>query len=434
MNRSFITYLITVISALGLAACGGGGGSDGDSGSSGGSTGQSGLSLAITDAPVDDALQVVVSFSSVSIKPSEGEAITFEFEPASSIDLLTLQGNASQILLDAVDVPSGDYEWIRLGVNADDCNASDPESFIELADGSIEPLFVPSGAQSGLKLNSGFSLATGGLGDFVIDFDLRKSVVKPNGRNCHYLKPSMRLVDNLVAGGIVGTVEADLLFDEGCSDSSAVYVYTGADAAVGDEGSANPPISSAAVALNEDSGMYEYDAAFLAPGDYTVAFTCQAAADDAEADDEINFVGAATVNVEAGVETQHDFTVPAPTTGEVSGTVATELVTAEGCSEASAVYVYAGVDAATGELGTETAPDTVAPVSFSESTQSYEYRASELTAGDYTLAFTCDAATDTAEAEEGITLSDPASVEVMAGEETVHDFGAPAVEPPPAEV
>lgn len=423
MFNSFQRKLILLIMTTGMAACGGGGDSSGTN-SGAGTQQQSGFSLAITDAAVDDALQVVVSFNSVTLKPSEGKAMVFDFEPAKSIDLLALQGNASQVLLDAVDIPSGDYDWIRLGVIADDCEASDPASFIELSDGSIEPLFVPSGAQSGLKLNSGFSLATGGMGDFVIDFDLRKSVVKPNGKSCHHLKPSMRLVDNLVAGEIFGTVEADLLFAEGCGEASAVYVFAGADAIIDDEGSPTPPLTSALVSLNEDTGMYEYNAAFMAPGDYSVAFTCQSGLDNPETDDEINFIGAANVVVESGAATQHDFTVPAPTTGDIVGTVDAALVNQDGCGFESAVYVYAGSDVIADDKGSATPPSNVAAVTFNEIEETYEYRASELDAGDYSIAFTCQADQDAAETDDEVIFSDAANVSVVAGGETTHDFTA----------
>jgi hypothetical protein len=50
-----------------------------------------------------------------------------------------------------------------------------------------------------------------------------------------------------------------------------------------------------------------YKAAFLEAGLYTVAFTCQAADDDPEEEDELVFEGAANVEVFAGSVTTHNF-------------------------------------------------------------------------------------------------------------------------------
>ena len=46
------------------------------------------LVLAITDAPVDEASNVVVRFTGVEIKPASGSSITVPFDIAKEIDLL----------------------------------------------------------------------------------------------------------------------------------------------------------------------------------------------------------------------------------------------------------------------------------------------------------------------------------------------------------
>ena len=79
---------------------------------------------------------------------------------------------------------------------------------------------------------------------------------------------------------ISGTVANELATATGCSP--AVYVYAGSNYLAGDEGSATAPLTSALVALDEVSGTYRYTAAFLPPGDYTVAYTCDAALDNPE--------------------------------------------------------------------------------------------------------------------------------------------------------
>jgi hypothetical protein len=303
--------MLRSISLLALAtlvtACGGGGGGTAATAS----TGQ--LNLAITDAAVESADKVLVQFTGIEIKPTEGSSVTMELEgdsqtcielldeiePSSTpegeptvrcIDLLELQGSKNTLLLRDETVPAGDYNWVRLGVNAE---RGVMDSIIVLDTGAEESLWIPSGSQSGLKLNGGFRILAGETNDLVIDFDLRKSVNNPQGFPDYRLKPSLRLVnlnDN-GAGSISGTIQASLLGGDECTeDAYAVYIYSGDDVTIGDEGSENAPLTSATVALDGESGLWSYEAGFLPPGDYTVAFTCEAENDDPEiGGEELNF-------------------------------------------------------------------------------------------------------------------------------------------------
>ncbi len=355
MPRSIQLVLISLVSTL-LFACGGGGG---DSGSPG-QTQQTQASFSITDAAVDGASQVWVSFEGVSLKPVNGKVIEFEFETDQQIDLLTLQGEASQVLLDNVTLPAGDYAWLRLDVNDNECEALEPGdtpegSYIVLADGSTEPLFIPSGDESGLKLSSGFTVAEDGSSNFTIDFDLRKSVIKPVGAPCHFLKPHLRIVDNDNAGSIEGTVAAELVNHPSCLDDepeeefetgNAVYVFSGADVSPDDvddddldeeaeedeadddsdssddgefetensetDHSFGKVVTTALVTLNEETGAFEYVAGFLPAGPYTIAFTCEAELDEPEEEDDLDFLETVTVDVIAGSVTVHNFGVVSP--------------------------------------------------------------------------------------------------------------------------
>jgi hypothetical protein len=296
-----------------LAACGGGGDAPDGEGS---------LTISVTDAPVDGASNVFVEFTGIELKPRDGERFSIDFAQPKRIDLLALQGGERAPLLDDEPVPAGEYNWMRLKVNAEFDSILD--SYIVLSDGSGEELRVPSGSQSGLKLVRGFTVAAGGATDFTIDFDLRKSVVDPNGQPGYFLKPVLRLVDNLEVGTVRGTVASSLVNANACTADEvtgagrAVYVYMGADmtpedmSSSGTSSAGDQPLTSAAVVLNIDTGDYEYVAAFLPTGPYTLAFTCQASDDDPEANDEIAFMpaGGLTTTVAAGQTTKLNFTAP----------------------------------------------------------------------------------------------------------------------------
>lgn len=262
--------LCATLLPLALAACGGG--------SSGG--GGTATRMAVADAPVDGATSVVVVFTGVQLIPDQGSAVEIDFSTPKSIDLITQSGTASAVLFDQ-PIPSGHYGQVRLLVLAD---GNPSNSHMVESDGSTVGLNVPSGAQTGLKLVSGFEVPTSGVVDYTIDFDLRKAITCPPGHGgvCT-LKPAERLVDNTQVGNIQGVVSTALV-PQGCTPG--VYLYSGVVTTPEDVNSAAPatdtnqPLASKVpVVTSTSGGGYYYQFTFLPPGTYTVAFTCQAAQD-----------------------------------------------------------------------------------------------------------------------------------------------------------
>ena len=260
------------------------------------------LNLAVTDAPVDNATAVVVEFTGVELHgPAGTQAITFE--TPRDIDLLALTGGASESLLDSIELPAGNYQWLRLMVNAERLVA---DSYIDLEDGSRHSLHVPSGAEAGLRLVSGFTVPAGGTADFTIDFDLRKSVHEPQDALGDYLlRPALRIVDNTQTGSVSGTVGNTLVASE-CSP--VVYLFAGADTTPDDEDANAPnPITSAIPALNANTGNFDYEIGFVLAGNYTATFSCDAELDDPATDDAMAFSGMQNVTVVAGAAAIADF-------------------------------------------------------------------------------------------------------------------------------
>jgi hypothetical protein len=267
-----LSVLIAGAVLLSLAACGG------DSAG----TGQ--MKLSVGDAPVDGAQAVVVKFTGVELTGNGGNPVTITFAQPKTIDLLKDSGTASAVLFDQ-PIPSGKYGQIRLMVMAD----GDPNnSYIDLSEGTRHGLQVPSGSESGYKLVSGFTVPSGGVVDYTIDFDLRKDITCPTGQApvCT-LKPADRLVDNTTVGNIQGVI-SNTLIPNGCTPG--IYLYNGTVTAPEDMNSgasssdANQPLSSK-VPVATSQPPYYYQFTFLPPGTYTVAFTCQAAQDDPDTSD-----------------------------------------------------------------------------------------------------------------------------------------------------
>lgn len=294
MRRAF-GLGVTLAGIAALAACGGG--------SSGDGSGTGSLSLGVTDAPVDSARNVFVEFSSITLKPADGEPFTVRFDEPKQIDLLAQRNGDSELLIENEEVTAGAYDWVRLGVNLDGAG----DTYLVLNDGREPELEIPSGRQTGLKLVSGFFVADGGSLDLTIDFDLRKSVVESG--NEYRLKPALRLINNADAGEIDVTVQGQYITDN-CdnADAQAVYVFTGTDTTPDDvDGSDPDPVASARITDGDADGIYTGTAGFLEAGVYTVAFTCNPEDDDPEADDdEVTFIDPVDVEVTAGETVEHN--------------------------------------------------------------------------------------------------------------------------------
>lgn len=317
--------IIPLLAVSALAACGGG--SSGGTGN--GESTDSNVKLSLTDAPVDSLAEVNIRFDAVEFLPAGeeedngegddesnegGDRVRFEFDEPRTINLLAFTAGKTEVLIDE-PIPAGEYSQIRLEVAAE---RGVMDSFVVEDGGGQVPLFIPSGSQTGLKLNGPFEISAALGANFVIDFDLRKSVTNPQGFEDYILKPSLRIVEVEESGSITGTVDSQLFEGEDCDadpqngEGSAVYVYSGADASTGSFGSSNEPMTAAFVTLDEETSEFVYTAAFLDEGEYTVAFTCQAERDDPEAETAIRFDDSANATVTAGEETTIDFVAPEP--------------------------------------------------------------------------------------------------------------------------
>lgn len=337
MPMKYYSSLISGLAAISIAtllvACGGGGG-----GSDSSSGGTAPLSVSITDAPVDGASEVVITFTGVTVQADDGTRTTYPVrdpltdEPGRAIDLLALGGGEQIILLDDVPLEYGRYSWMRLEV---DLSYPD-KAYIAFEDNpdALFELRCSSCAQSDLKLNRSFTVGevcetngsdepcgTGEAGvAFTIDFDLRKSITDPQSGDYYKLRPTLRIVETELAGNFTGMVDSSLIPDnetveEGESTGCSVYTFAGSDVVpddifLEDAGHTNP-VTTADVKRNGTD--FTYTAAFLVAGEYTAALTCDAVNDNPEEDEDdgsdgdpnndVVFLDQQNVTVELGATT-----------------------------------------------------------------------------------------------------------------------------------
>jgi hypothetical protein len=273
------TKALVVTAAVALLAACGSGGDDGDKSPPGR------LKLSITDAPMDDVQEVWVKFSAVEFKPEGGAPVLNTLSTPQSLNLLALQDGRTAVLVNEALLPAGRYEWIRLVVD----NVPNVRDSYVMANGAECELIVPSGAESGLKMNRGFTLPAEGSVALTVDFDLRKSLHAPPGQKSmmemctqgYLLRPTLRLVQDSEVGAIAGTVDPALFTNvAGCVPM--VYVFSDGTNPAGstvpdDQDNAEP---NPVVMAKPDSASGAYKATFLTQGNYTVAYTCNGDKDD----------------------------------------------------------------------------------------------------------------------------------------------------------
>ncbi len=234
------------------------------------------INLYVTDAPIDYATEVVLTFTGVVLERAEGDPVHLRVQPARSINLLSLQwGNRAQ-LLDDVTVPAGEYESLRLLVLAD---VQTTDSYVGFVDGSLASLYVPRGEDVGLEIREEFIVSAGGTTDFVVDFDLRRGLVRRHDTLDYRLYPYLRFAREDNMGALQGRVPYGFLTGPNCDNGlnhdtgNAVFLFQGDEIS----GNSEDVVASGSVRLDPDSGHYTYFIDVLPSGRYTVAFTCRAA-------------------------------------------------------------------------------------------------------------------------------------------------------------
>jgi len=212
------------------------------------------------------------------------------FDPAGGKDVLPVS--------DVIALPAGRYTGLRL----------------QFADGAL--LTLPDGTpylltQLRTQFTSEIDLRLGDVGSPAITLvmDLKFSLADQRSRTGTFdMAPSVQAVNPATAGFVSGQLAAALVEQADCShehapgEGLAVYAYAGGESAVRDFDMAvqpRPVASALATAANEGS-LYAYALPPLAPGDYTLAYTCQADEDDPSRTDAVAFSGSRVIRVGAG--------------------------------------------------------------------------------------------------------------------------------------
>jgi Domain of unknown function (DUF4382) len=163
------------------------------------------LTVRLADAPGEEIESAVIWTSGVSVVGADG--IQVISTDTATYDLLALQGGVTAALGSA-EIPVGTYNQLRLMVDSAQVTLKSPITFT--SGSPTASLKVPSGSESGLKVNLDSVEVIPGETVLLVDFDVSRSFVfqgPPGGPKSASFKPVIHATVMNVAGSIAGTVQ-----------------------------------------------------------------------------------------------------------------------------------------------------------------------------------------------------------------------------------
>ncbi|MBD3615637.1 MAG: DUF4382 domain-containing protein [Gracilimonas sp.] len=152
------------------------------------------------DAPASyDEVNVFIERVEVNNGADEEGWVTVG-EPQQVFDLLELTNGVLQPLGE-IELETGTYEQVRLILNQDGHSV--------VVDGVSHNMFIPSGSQTGIKLNVNAEIQPDITYVLLLDFDANRSVVVTGNENSgqnYLLKPVIKATNQAITGNIEGTV------------------------------------------------------------------------------------------------------------------------------------------------------------------------------------------------------------------------------------
>ncbi len=240
------------------------------------------ITVSITDDPWHDMDSMVLHMTGIEFGHSDGETHYFDMPGGPlDVDMMQLQNGAFHGLLADVDLPEGQYEWMRLHVDPDRSYMDDRGT------GGRHGFRMGQDATEGLEVHEPFHIQAGVHSEFMLDFDLRQGVRHHHGGmmgDTYELHSALRLVHMNQAGGLSGQVDPTLIdvnhpACDAAEGGNWVYVFPG-DAAVPDDiaevdsDGVPGPIAADRVDMDPSSGEHRYHFGYLPEGGYRLAFTC----------------------------------------------------------------------------------------------------------------------------------------------------------------
>lgn len=261
--------------------------------------------------PQGSVREAWLEFSGLTVERSDGTRVQRGFDDPRRIDLAELGADGSTALVREMELPAGRYEWIQLHLNT----RGKEDTYLVLADDSIHELVIPSEGRNHLRIDTPFDVPPNGTAARTIDFHLHEPLGKKGPTSQTYtLRPILRSVATDTASRITATAPRSFIRQQ-CREPHrrglALYVFAGEGVTPDDIDGATPdPVTVSAGRTAAETASFEFHAAFLAPGDYTIALTCHAHTDEAETDDGIGFFATTAVQTGSADTVEYHFGDP----------------------------------------------------------------------------------------------------------------------------
>jgi len=198
------------------------------------------LEVRLTDSP-GDYQEINIDVQGVEIHHASGNQTSgwVALDVKKGIYNVLVLANGLDTLLGSVSLPSGRISQMRLILGTNNT--------LKLND-EVKPLEIPSGKQTGLKVNLQTQMSAGVKYVITLDFDAARSI-KNRGNGTFALKPVIRALSEATSGAIKGDVTP-------IEASPAIFALNGTD--------------TVATAFADSLGHYLLRA--VPPGTYKVTF------------------------------------------------------------------------------------------------------------------------------------------------------------------
>ena len=261
------------------------------------------LTLGFSDSLPEDLKQVVIEVDSITFQRSGVEDVVVdEFTipalnlvdvPTFKIDLLKYRGTAQLEVITDLELVTGTYNAVSIAILTGGVN----ESYVQQEDDSFKAIKVSSGVRGlpGIQLSSGKRA-------FTVEFGLAQALQYEASSDTYLLTTNgVRIENNQTAATLSGTVDSALFNSVSpCNEKGTptkgnrVYLYKGSnllpenladvfnsDSITTIPANAIAPFAVASMASSGTPVSWTYTFGFVPPGSYTIAFSCNTAADDA---------------------------------------------------------------------------------------------------------------------------------------------------------
>ena len=238
-------------------------------------------------------MEMVLHVTGIEMGHADGSVVTIDMTGGGmGIDMMQLQNGEARMLADNVDMPIGQYDWMRLMI--------DPaQSHIDLAStGGRHGMQMGSDAIDGLEVQHTFEIGQSQHSEFMLDFDIRRGVQHHDTGMMggeYRLHSAMRMVEMSESGGLMGAVDASMIDvnHPDCDDAPGgnwAYLFHGDtmepdDIADIDTDGMGGPIAADRIDMDTMTGEHRYHFGYLDPGQYRVAITCSGEWDEVGDDD-----------------------------------------------------------------------------------------------------------------------------------------------------